>query len=86
MALHLLNIRCEECWHIYSVRRPNDSLLITAIVAAIRCPRCHPEALVNVCAACRLPFALFPHHADGMCFTCFQRQRRFLALQRVGRA
>ena len=75
-----LHIRCDECRLIYAVRRPKDTLLISKILALVQCPVCHPEALKDVCAACRLPFALFPHHADELDFTCYQRLRR-VALQ-----
>lgn len=81
MSLHRLNIRCPECWIIYSVRRPNQSLLISKIVAVVKCPHCHPEALKDVCAACRLPFSVVGvsgkrHHGKGLCFSCYQRYNR----------
>ena len=76
MSLHFINIRCDECQELYAVRRPRYSGHIPAIVAAVRCPDCHPEALREVCAACRLPFAVIPIHGNEMCFSCFQRNRR----------
>lgn len=85
MAMHLMNIRCPECWHIYSVRRPNDTTLVPAILRIVRCPACHPEALAGCCSACRLPLALLRppkrwgtsgYHSD-LCFSCFQSERRF---------
>jgi hypothetical protein len=76
MSLHFLNIRCEECEQLYSIRRPNETILIPAIVAASKCPTCHPEALKDCCVACRIPFSVCPHHGKGMCFTCYQRALR----------
>lgn len=79
-----LYIRCDDCRVLFQVRRPKNTLLIPQIVALVKCPTCHPEALVGMCAGCRLPLALvrpgkkwgssgFP--AD-QCFTCYQRGRR----------
>jgi hypothetical protein len=91
MSLHFISISCEECRLLFKVRSPNASRLIPAIVERVRCPACHPEALTDVCAACRLPFAIFkktPGRGNvrkGLCFTCYQRVRRSQALHLQGR-
>jgi hypothetical protein len=68
MILHRLNKRCDECWKIYSVRRPRV-VLIVAVIAAIQCPTCHPEALADCCSGCRLPFSAVKLHSNGQCKT-----------------
>lgn len=76
MAFHVLKIRCEECGELYAVRRPNLTALIPKIVPVVGCPRCHPERLKEVCAACRLPFSVVKRHTENECFTCFQSRNR----------
>lgn len=79
-----LHIRCEECWEVYALRRPKDTLLIPKILLLVKCPICHPEALAGMCAGCRLPLVLVrPEKKWGssgfpadLCFTCYQRKRR----------
>jgi hypothetical protein len=83
MSMHILSIRCSDCFVVFSVRKPNDSLLIPAIVAIVRCPICRPEALKDCCAACRLPFSLFPRSEgrgnirSDMCFSCYVSLKRY---------
>jgi hypothetical protein len=74
MAMHFLNKRCDECDIIYSVRRPRNPNQVAAVVALIRCPYCHPEALKDVCGACRLPSSVFPIHSNGVCGPCARWQ------------
>lgn len=83
-----VHIRCDDCYQLFSVRRPKNTLLIPKIIALVRCPICHPEALKDVCSGCRLPLVLVrPEKKWGssgfpadICFTCYQRKRR-VALQ-----
>lgn len=72
--MRLMQIRCGECYEIYAVRRPKNPNLIAPILERIKCPACHPEALKDVCAGCRLPFSIFPMHSDGMCGACVRRR------------
>jgi hypothetical protein len=74
MAMHFLNKRCDECDRIYSVRRPRNPNQVAAVVALIKCPICHPEALKDVCGACRLPASIFPIHSNGVCGPCARWQ------------
>jgi hypothetical protein len=74
MAMHFLNVRCDECYVIYSVRRPRNPNQVAAVVALIKCPLCHPEALADVCGACRLPSSIFPIHSNGVCGPCARWQ------------
>jgi hypothetical protein len=71
--MRLMQIRCEDCYELYAVRRPKNPNLIATILALIKCPRCHPEALKDVCAGCRLPFELFPMHSNEKCGSCVRR-------------
>jgi hypothetical protein len=73
--MHKLSIRCETCGRIFSVRKPNDSLLFSKIVSLAVCPYCFP--LADVCSACRLPFYIVKKNTEHLCFTCYQREHRF---------
>jgi hypothetical protein len=77
VALHLLHIKCPECSGINVMRRPNNTLLISKIVAAFVCWHCHPEALVHVCGGCHLPFIVVKRHSNGLCNTCAVRSLRY---------
>lgn len=77
MAFLFLHIRCEECRQLIVVRRPKNTLLIAGIVRDVRCPLCHPESLINVCASCRLPFTVVKRHSNDLCNTCAVRELRY---------
>lgn len=66
----VLSKRCDECGDIFSVRRPHRASQIARANLLIKCPICFPEHLKDVCGACRLPYALVGHHAQGMCNAC----------------
>jgi hypothetical protein len=72
--MHFLNKRCDECYGIYSVRRPRGPNKVAAVVALIQCPHCHPEALKDACGACRLPSSIYPIHSNGVCGPCARWQ------------
>lgn len=83
MALHYMKLRCE--WgHERLIRRPNNTLLISKIVARSKCYLCHPEVLGEMCGGCLIPFSVVPHHSNGMCGTCVRREHyRNLSPERV---
>jgi primosomal protein N' len=81
MAFHVLLKRCDECGRTNTFRRPNKTLILVRILPKLSCHFCHPEDLASVCAACRYPFAVVPHHGRGMCFTCYMSEQRWKALQ-----
>jgi hypothetical protein len=87
MSLHFINIRCEDCGTLFSVRRPRKIVLIASIVALVKCPICHPANLAGMCAGCRLPLSILKNghgkgepHVSELCFSCYQRERRSSAL------
>src|SRR4051812_12035925 len=43
MSLHLMQLRCEDCGEIFTVGKPNHTILIPRVVRYAKCPRCHPE-------------------------------------------
>jgi hypothetical protein len=69
-----MQIRCEDCYELYAVRRPKNPNLIAPVLALIKCPSCHPGGLKDVCVGCRLPFKLFPMHSADMCGACVRRR------------
>jgi hypothetical protein len=77
MAFLFLHLRCDECHEINVVRRPKNTLLIPLIVRDVKCPYCHPEALADVCASCRLPWTVVKRHSNELCNTCAVRELRY---------
>jgi hypothetical protein len=71
--MRLMQIRDEECYHLFAVRRPKNPNLIAPVLAVVRCPVCHPGLLKDCCIACRLPFSIFPMHSNEQCGTCVRR-------------
>lgn len=77
MALHILHIRCQDCWKITQIRRPNQSILIPKIVAAFKCPHCHPEIRSSICGGCLVPWTIVKLHSNGLCNVCVVRDLRY---------
>lgn len=82
MAIRIAQKRCSDCGLIHSFRKPRSDAQLVKALRMIECPQCHPESLKKVCFACRLPYELVGHHADGMCNSCFVSYWRFLIKQR----
>jgi hypothetical protein len=77
MAMHLLKIRCSTCRNIFTVRRPNNTLLVAKIIPLLICPFCHPEQSDEVCGGCRLPFKIVGRHTTYLCLSCFWKNWRY---------
>lgn len=77
MAMRTLKIRCPDCGNYFMVRRPIDNLMIAKVIRLVICPHCHPEQSEDVCASCRLPFAIIGKHGKSQCEACFLSMWRY---------